>query len=317
MAGFAQARAMLNLFAKDLLSHPNVVAVGVGRKNGDPSRRDWCIRVHVRYKTKRRTSSSVDPVLRPPAGKRWLSTVPTDVVQTGRIFPHNGLFPLQAGNGLQISERGTCAALIKQGGTTYALTAGHVVSNDLTGFHNEPYGWIPAVDVFSGYEMSVDEQQTQVIGQCVRCSSDASPVDLALIQLDPAVPLKRSSDVTGIRDSVAEPLQPGERIQIVRRFMRGPLFVTYHPGADQNITTTITYRTNRGPQAVQYDGLLCYPGDGEGGSIQPGDSGAAVVDAQSRLIGIHIAGTEDPANNFGYGVSSSQLRSWAPGLTLY
>jgi hypothetical protein len=83
MATYAQAKAMLRRRAAFLLRHKNVVAIGVGRKNGDRGRRDWCIRIHVTEKTGQRTRHSVPRTLYPPKHLKWMAPVHTDVEQMG------------------------------------------------------------------------------------------------------------------------------------------------------------------------------------------------------------------------------------------
>jgi hypothetical protein len=310
---------MLRIRAKKLLGYKNVVAVGLGRKNGDRSRRDWCIRVHVSAKTKRRTKTSVPKMLFPPHGSKWLAPVPTDVEQVGIIKLHRALPAVQSGTGLNMEEYGTCAAILKNNGLRYALTCGHVASNDLSGLHNLSYGYLDSSQLIDCSLLDSGGQEVPgVVGQCFRCSSKQSPIDLALVQLDPnACAPQRNPNVSGIRSLKSNPLQPDEQITIIRRVDRGGLYKTGLPQAlDHYVSTSFDYPTSMGTQSVMYDGLICYPATSEDGALGPGDSGSAVVDAQGLLLGVHMGASNDANRPFAYGVSSDQLMSWAPTLTL-
>jgi hypothetical protein len=104
MATHSQAKAMLRIHLRKLLGYKNVVAVGLGRKNGDRSRRDWCVRVHVHTKTLKRTKESIPGMLFPPHGSKWLTPVPTDVEQVGKLILHQPAAAVQAGTGLNMER---------------------------------------------------------------------------------------------------------------------------------------------------------------------------------------------------------------------
>ena len=319
MATYSQAKAMLRLYSKKLLGYKNVVAVGLGRKNGDRHRRDWCIRVHVSSKTKRRTRGSVPDHLLPPRGSKWLATVPTDVECVGKIELHQSQIPVQAGTGLDMDEYGTCTVVLKYGALFYALTCGHVASNELTGMHNLSYGYLNSSQQLDCSLLNSNGLAVfGVVGKCVRCSSEQSPIDLALVQLDTSACAPQSSPfVRGIRNLNRNPLQPNEQITIVRRADMGGLYrTTIPPELDHYITTSFDYSTLQGIQSVTYDGLICYPAKSGLSALQGGDSGSAVIDAQGQLVGVHMGASTDADNPLGYGVSSNQLMSWAPTLTL-
>ena len=115
MATHAQAKRMLRLYSRKLLAYKNVVAVGLGRKNGDGTRKDWCIRVHVTKKTKRRTKSSVPSVLKPPRDSKWLVPIATDVKPVGFLRLHS--LDVQASSHLSMSnEYGTCSGIFTMQG---------------------------------------------------------------------------------------------------------------------------------------------------------------------------------------------------------
>jgi len=310
---------MLRIHALDLLKYKNVVAVGLGRKNGDRSRRDWCVRVHVHIKTRNRTKVSVPKMLLPPRGSKWLVSVPTDVEQVGKICLHQSSDPVQSGTGLDMDEKGTTTAILKYGNLFYALTCGHVASNDLTGTRNLSCGYLGSgQQINCALLNAVGLPVFGTVGKCVRCSSMQSPIDLALVQLDTTVCAPQSCpNLTGIRSLNSNPLQPDEQITIVRRADMGGLFKTIiPPELDHYITTSFDYPTQQGNKSVTYAGLICYPAQNGSSSLQDGDSGSAVVDSQGQLIGVHMGASTDTNNPLGYGVSSDQLMSWAPTLTL-
>jgi hypothetical protein len=316
MATYAEAKAMLRIHAKRLLGYENVVAVALGRKNGDRSRRDWCIRVHVSAKSPRRTKSSVPARLLPPRRLKWLRPVPTDVEQVGKLELHQGV---GAGTGLDMDEKGTCAVVLKDGNLYYALTCGHVASNDLTGRHDLSYGYLDSdqlIDCCLLNDQGRDVRGT--VGQCVRCSSKQAPIDLALVQLDSAACEPQSSPaITGIRSLSRRALEADEPITVLRRADHGGPYTTSIPGElDHYVTASFDYDTTQGKQSVIYDGLICYPARNGADTLAAGDSGSAVVDAQGRLIGIHMGASSDADNPLGYGISSDQLTGWAPTLTL-
>lgn len=310
MANRAQAKAMLRLYSHKLLKYKNVVGVGLGRKNGDSSRRDWCIRVHVTKKTKRRTKASVPCVLKPPHGSRWLVPIETDVKEVGEIKLHS--LDVQASSHLSMSnEYGTCSGIFSIEGNYYAVTCGHVASMELTGLHNLPNGNLPSSSYIPCNLTNGDATSMfGVVGQCVRCSSDAQPVDLALVLLNGQSNPEGNSRLTGFRDLLDNPLQVGETLTVLR--YAGQFNIVMTADDDHYVSTSFDYPTSQGTQTITYDGLICYPASNGTDTLIEGDSGSCVVDNQNRLVGIHMGGSSTVA----YAVSCNQLLNWTKKLVI-
>jgi len=319
MATYGQAKAILRIWAPRLLKYPNVVAVALGRKDGHSG---WAIRVHVTRRTQKRTRRSVPRFLKPPRSRKWLVPVPTDVEQTGEFRLHQQQqFILHSGTGLEVqAEQGTCTAILTADGPTfYALTCGHVVSNNLTGMHNLPGGWLTGKGIQCS-ELNAPETLRQYIGSCVRCSSREAPIDLALIQLQAASRPQPSPYVTAIRDLSADRLRDNEPLRVLRRRTHKGVFDTVvPPTGDHYCTMPCTYPTDQGDVTVTYSGLICYCSASPNDALADGDSGSAVVDAQNRLVGIHIGSAINQQSQIGYGyaVSSNQLVAWAPACEVF
>ncbi len=315
MATFAQAKALLRLHEKELLRHKNVVAVGLGHKNGE-AREDWCIRVHVTKKTGRRTKDSVPRMLHPKRSSKWLPPVETDVKEVGPIRLHAP--NLEAGDILALDDRGTCAAIFRDSGGVYALTCGHVASYDMTAAHNLHDGYLPdtthlpcrIMADFNGGNVGAQP----VVGECVRCSSRETPIDLALILLDTGLCTPQSSrSITGIRHLLQNPLDVGETLTVLRASPHhGAYTVPITHDTDHYCSPTFDYPTSTGIRRVTYAGLLCYDASIGNQSLAGGDSGAAVIDGTGQLVGIHMGAADTTA----YGVPSDQLLGWAQTLTL-
>jgi hypothetical protein len=319
MATYAQAKAMLRIYSKKLLGYKNVVAVGLGRKNGDRRRKVWCIRIHVAKMPAQGTRNPIPPLLRPPRGSKWLAPVPTDVEQVGRVELHASGGPIESGTGVVMGEKGTCTALFADGNLYYALTCGHVASENLTGLHNLPWGYLDSfLKINCSLLNGTGQPVSGSVGQCVRCSSKQCPIDLALVQIDTSACLPQGSPyMSAIRRLNSAPLQPDEPITVIRRDDHGGLFnVSIPPALDHYVTTSFDYPTQQGDQTVTYAGLICYPAKNNASALQAGDSGSAVVDSKGLLIGVHIGASDDATKPVGYGVSSDQLMSWAPTLKL-
>jgi hypothetical protein len=311
MATHAQARAMLRRYARKLLAYKNVVAVGLGRKNGDTSRQDWCIRVHVTKRTKRRTRSSVPRVLPPPRGSRWLVPVATDVKEVGEVKLH--LLDVQASSHFAMSgEYGTCTGVFKIQGSYYGLTCGHVASMELTGLHNLPNGYLPGSSLIPcNLTNATATTMFGLVGHCVRCSSDEQPIDLALVLLDTTEGNPEGHPrLTGFRSVFDHPLQVGETLTVLR--YAGPLEVVVTGDDDHYVSFLFDYNTSQGTKSVTYDGLICYPAGNGNQVLGKGDSGSCVVDSQNQLVGIHMAGSDTT----GYAITSDQLLNWARQLTI-
>jgi hypothetical protein len=196
------------------------------------------------------------------------------------------------------------------------LTCGHVASSELTGLHNLSYGYLNSSQLIDCSLLNIRGKKVPgVVGQCVRCSSQQSPIDLALVQLDPnSCAPQKNPNVSGIRSLNSNPLQPNEQLTIIRSV--GSYTTALPQALDHYVSTSFDYPVNGGTQSVTYDGLICYPATSGGDALAPGDSGSAVVDANGQLVGVHMGATTDPNNSIGYGVSSDQLTSWGPNLTL-
>jgi len=322
VATYAQAKVMLRIFAPKLLKYPNVVGVGLGRKNGEP-RRDWCIRVHVTRKSRRRSSASVPSVLRPPRSRKWLSPILTDVEQTGKLQLHQPLFELSSGTGLEMDTRGTAGGILTlDNNLFYVLTSGHVASPDLTAAHDLPDGNLDAGQYITCSQLSLNYDATQIVGQCVRCSSKKFPVDLALVQIDGSIVPRGSPFVESFRDLSSSRFRVNEQLRVIRSQAQGGVFTTNVPAAlDHLFTGRVEYPTRNGVKVVVYSDLICYPSRAGSDSLAAGDSGSAVIDSDARLVGIHIGATEPDDNHpatrhLAYAVSSNQVRAWIQGLSL-
>jgi hypothetical protein len=310
MASRTQAKAMLRLYSRKLLAYKNVVAVALGRKNGDGTRKDWCIRVHVTKKTKQRTESSIPRVLKPPRSSKWLVPIPTDVKEVGEIKLHS--LDVQASSHFSMSdEYGTCSGVFTMQGNNYAVTCGHVASMDLTGLHNLPNGTLPGSSYIPCNLANANATEMfGIVGQCVRCSSDQNPVDLALVLLNGASNPEGNPRLTGFRDLFSNPLQVGETLTIL--CYRGQLDMVITADDDHYVSTSFNYSTSQGTKKVFYDGLVCYPVSNGTDSLIEGDSGSCVVDNQNSLVGIHMGASPSTA----YAVSSNQLLNWAKQLQI-
>lgn len=327
MASRRDAQAMLRQHAERLLRTRHVVALSVGLP--DDGSGEWCVRIHV-AKRPAAGSKRIPRVLKTlKEAARQLPEVRTEIVVTGVPKLHATRARMKTGYGLRVREggswnKGVCACIMMKddSGLQYALTAGHVVSESLVAQTPWAGGRIP-----DSRNIPATDMGKHSVGRCFRCSSSARPVDLALLQLDATQSSPRPSTfVTAFRDVQKEPLQFGEELRIVRRRARGMFKTRFHPGADADGIAKLFYRTTNGVVAVIYPSIVYYPRRGKDVSgertlLRPGDSGAAVIDRQNRLVGVHIAattteGSDGNAMLLGYAISANRIRSWARRMSL-
>ena len=320
MASYAQARAFLDYYAPRLIEdYPRVVAVSIGRKEiaGERTGQGWCLRIHVARKTKRRSSRSVPRTLPAPPGRKTLGTIETDVIETGETRLD---VAVQPGESVRAGERGTVGcALQDPHQQQYLLTAGHVIGRSLV-VDATRNGWLDLGAPIPAHVRGA----TNPVGISVKCSQPDPFVDLGLILMT-AAETQASGQIRGARDVNKDRLKASETIRVVRN--EGAMLTAYHQGADRDGKVSFPYPdpTGRGTVHPVFDNILFYPRTGVNErtgrpvKLKGGDSGSAVVDANHRLLGIHIGSSysdEPGAFLLGYAVPVADIRKWAPDLCL-
>ncbi|HVW25701.1 MAG TPA: hypothetical protein VHC69_10040 [Polyangiaceae bacterium] len=305
--------AVANLVAKEkkkLIAFPNVVAIGVGMElhgrrgvrgrgrvrrvcygaEGDAQSYVPCVHVVVsrKWRTRRKKKGELPETLSTRItvhGKRLRVEVPVDVVEQRATRLHV-LWRATATNGVDsLSGTGSCFVRQKGKRSRFLLSCHHVLA--LTEKHYPPANL---------EDIAVDWSDNK-LGDLAKLPWKPDEVDAALAHADLAVP-QVTFEVPG--NGVIElggSLGAGEPVDPASTYF----VLTQHGVRRVHFIAEVEHRENYygdGTPLTFGNVLHCLTLAGEPW-LQPGDSGAALVDANGRLIGIHFAGL-DPAGPDSY-----------------
>ncbi len=296
-----------------LLTHPNMVATGVGYKVTEGNKTGTlCIVCSVAKKFK---PSELTPREMLPTD---LDGIPTDVIETGRLraFQLRTDRHRPAPGGVSIAHRevtaGTLGCLVKRNGQTLILSNNHVLANsndanlgdailqpgpadagkfpddhiaDLEDFvpisFSEPpseCGFARAVTAFLNAACRVIASETRY--RIVNIQAQDNRVDAAVA---------RPLDATDVSDNILEigkikGLGQGELGLAIKKSGRTTGLTT---GEIMQVDVTANVQYGPGRIAQFTDQLMAGP------MSQGGDSGSAVLDNNNRLVGLLFAGSDN------------------------
>ncbi len=308
-------RTVLKDTAPKLQAYTNVIATGVGYKIAKGRRTsDLSIICSVINKVSAATLSASDLV---PAS---IDGIPTDVVQTGRIWALQSRTDKHrpAPGGVSIGHRditaGTLGCLVRKNGERFILSNNHVLANSNDAERGDPIlqpgpidgGQFPA-DHIANLEdfVPIDFGQPEPPSECptargvvaflnaicqvvssntrykiVNIQAQENLVDAAI-----AEPLN-ASDVT---DEILEigTIQGSEEAGLGTSVKKSGRTTAFTTGEILQIDVTVDVQYGPGQIARFTDQLLAGP------MSQGGDSGSAVLDNENRLVGLLFAGSDN------------------------
>ncbi len=308
----AQARSIFRGALPDLFKRPNVTACGLGYKiAGETATRELSIMVSVTRKLPREhlTESELVP--------QSVDSLPTDVIETGRIRAHAALNPKEKYRpiqpGISIGHpqvtAGTFGYLVERAGERFILSNNHILANCNIAKSGDPI-WQPGAADLGTQEDRIATLSDYVpldfgeaSGNCdvaeafarllnslaeatgshhrlrsVQVTPDENVMDAALARIDaPDEALPAILNI-GPPTGVVEP-QLGMRVQKMGR--TSGLTTGTVTQIDVAVNVDFEGRTARFVDQIMTSKMSA-----------PGDSGSAVLDEQRRAAGLLFAGSD-------------------------
>jgi hypothetical protein len=270
------------------LSSPDIIGIGVGpRQTEGKLTHELALRVHVKKKLPRAElgKNRIPPVIRLPTLARpiLIDVVESDIPSTQRASVGDGI--LLDG----VDRFGTIGCVTRRKGTAdlFAVTCCHVLE-----------GAVNALVVGAGFPPHADPPHP-TLGRLAAKSRFSTAgnfpnfTDIALVRMEPGAvdPVVRGlGTITGIRTT---PLQPLERVRLcgLGTSLTNPQFNGVCEGRVME-SHAMRWINNEDFGLLGFrDVVVCTR------FTEARDSGAGVLDANNRLVGIHFAGTAATAKN--------------------
>ena len=313
MARLQDVRDALKGAKHELLSKPNVVAVGVGRKVTGGRRTDELAMVV--------SVTSKQPEARLAAGERVpprVNDLPTDVVATGPIYALQSRTDRvrPAPGGVSIGHvaitAGTLGCLVRKEGALRILSTHHVLANRTDAEAGDPIIQPGAADggrdpgdriarLGDFVPIEFDEEESD----CPAGNAAAGALNkvAAALGSDTRLRAVRPFPAENLVDcALAEPLDPSDvtseilEIGTVAGVAEGTLGTAiqksgrttgHTTGTIEQIDVTVQVSYGAGRTATFVDQLMA------GAMSQGGDSGSAVLDMERNVVGLLFAGSEN------------------------
>lgn len=311
MAQLQEVRRTIGQAKNELLSKPNVVAVGIGFKTTDGRPTDeLAVIASVVAKQPRERLAAREMV--PPR----LDGVPTDVVATGPIFAFQGRTDRvrPAPGGVSIGHfaitAGTLGCVVKKGGRIQILSNNHVLANSNDATVGDPIiqpgsadGGRDPDDRIALLSEFVPIEFDDLGSTCPMGNAAAGALNAIAAVLGSGTRLRavRPLQAENLVDcAIAEPLDVGAvdphilDIGTIAGLAEGRLRLpiqksgrtTGHTtGTIQQVDVTVQVSYGVGRSATFVDQLMA------GAMSQGGDSGSAVLDMDRNLVGLLFAGS--------------------------
>ncbi len=311
---FETTRAAARAACRDLLARDGVVATGVGYKVTGGRRTDTP--AVICSVTRKRPIAQLAPGdLVPP----MVAGVATDVIETGRIRafqPPTGRFRPAPG-GVSIGHRditaGTLGCLVKKGGETFILSNNHVLANSNDAQVGDAIlqpgpvdGGTVARDRIAILEafVPIRFQQPEPPSQCsfataviallnAGCRAIASRTRYRIVSIQQQenlvdAAIARPLNAADVADRIHEigTIAGTASATLGMALKKSGRTTGLTTGAVDQIDVTVDVQYGPGQVARFTDQLLA------GAMSQGGDSGSAVLDDRSRLVGLLFAGSD-------------------------
>lgn len=311
MAQLQDVREALAEARGELLSKPNVVAVGVGRKTTAGRATDELALV-ASVVSKQPESRLATAERVPPR----VAGLPTDVVVTGPIFALQSRTGRvrPAPGGVSIGHlaitAGTLGCLVRKGGVLQILSNNHVLANSNDAQRgdailqpgaadggSDPGDRIALLGDFVPIEFDEPGSDCPVAGAVAGVLNAAAAAVRSDTRLQAVRPLQSENLVDA---ALAEPLNPGDvspeilEIGTLAGIAEGTLGLSIQKsgrttarttGTIEQVDVTVRVSYGVGRSATFVDQVMA------GAMSQGGDSGSVVLDMENRLVGLLFAGS--------------------------
>jgi hypothetical protein len=306
---WALATAAAKRHRRALTAHPGVVSVGTGfelvgrpdgHHRGSISRVQVglgtpahgcvpCVQVVVKKKWKRARTGGLPESVR----LRGID-IPVDVVEHLPTALHH--WACRAEDATYF-ENGTGGCFVRRGGAQFLLGCHHVLALSTRRSVESP------ADVAVSWEGAA-------LGSEVTTPSDLAAADVALARVAGATRPQITVYIDGAPLVLHDALAPGELPPLTYGVLTQRGIVRCDYVGPRSLSDTYA----DGPLA--FDNLVYGLARGDG-HLQPGDSGACLVDDHGRFLGIHFAGSPDGGAPT-YAIRADvALRAFGPALTLW